>query len=198
MWRYPLGWACVIVSFTLTGCTMCCHLNDYCGPVYENGCTDCSSHHRAGSILEGGQHRELVPRPMPQLQPQRAVPTPARPKPTANATASRAVYRQQATPVSHRASATAAKPRVPTKANRLDLAEERAMVGPQGEGKTGDVPGSERIVSVTERIVGDTERGGDLAPEITHGEAANDGVAAVQKLPASGWTARKSDSDLLR
>jgi hypothetical protein len=42
-----------LLSFT-TGCTMCCHPYDNCGPVFDNSCGSFCSTARAGSILEGG------------------------------------------------------------------------------------------------------------------------------------------------
>jgi hypothetical protein len=45
-----------------TGCTMCCHPYDYCGPVYE-GCGQCGSNVRAGSILPGGGGQALSVNP---------------------------------------------------------------------------------------------------------------------------------------
>jgi hypothetical protein len=43
-----------------TGCTMCCHPFDSCGPVYD-GCGQCGSNVRAGSVLPGGAiHSSLV------------------------------------------------------------------------------------------------------------------------------------------
>jgi hypothetical protein len=43
-----------ILAFT-TGCTMCCHPYDNCGPVFDASCGEpyCANA-RAGSILEGG------------------------------------------------------------------------------------------------------------------------------------------------
>jgi hypothetical protein len=37
-----------------SGCTMCCHPYDQCGPVYEDSCGAFCSNTRAGSILDGG------------------------------------------------------------------------------------------------------------------------------------------------
>jgi hypothetical protein len=48
-----LGIAAILAC--ATGCTMCCHPYDNCGPVYDDSCGQpyCSSA-RAGSILEKG------------------------------------------------------------------------------------------------------------------------------------------------
>ena len=47
-------WGYVAVFVALVGCTMCCHTDYRCGPVYDHGCQTCCPPKRAGSILEGG------------------------------------------------------------------------------------------------------------------------------------------------
>lgn len=62
-----------------TGCTMCCHPYDNCGPVYESGCGSFCSNARAGSILEGGvaqtKASPFVPEETIEEGPQQASPT---------------------------------------------------------------------------------------------------------------------------
>ena len=53
MVRAVLGMGVLAGFLGLAGCTMCCHPNYRCGPVYENGCQSCCPTGRAGSILEG-------------------------------------------------------------------------------------------------------------------------------------------------
>ena len=54
MVRAIFGLGLVAVFIGLAGCTMCCHCDDRCGPVYDHGCQTCCPSARAGSILEGG------------------------------------------------------------------------------------------------------------------------------------------------
>jgi len=59
-----------------------------------------------------------------------------------------------------------------------------------GHAQPGDVPGSERIVSVTERIV---------KPSADSSQAAEESPPETsQPLPATGWTARRSSTETLR
>ena len=60
-------------------------------------------------------------------------------------------------------------------------------------GPSGDVPGSERILSVSDRAVDSPALAADspVRPE-------NQSVEAAQPLPASGWTARRSADETLR
>jgi len=55
MVRPILGVGLVAVFVGLVGCTMCCHTDYRCGPVYDNcGRQCCCPPQRAGSILESG------------------------------------------------------------------------------------------------------------------------------------------------
>jgi hypothetical protein len=74
-----------LAALVATGCTMCCHPYDECGPTFTGGCPDqCSSLVRAGSILSGpayvpserpapppapGQVKPLSPSNTPSLEP---------------------------------------------------------------------------------------------------------------------------------
>ena len=58
-----------------------------------------------------------------------------------------------------------------------------------GSAQPGDVPGSERIVSVTERVVPSAN-----SPPA----AAEASPESSQPLPPSGWNARRPTTDLLR
>lgn len=59
-----------------------------------------------------------------------------------------------------------------------------------GKPKLGDVPGSEQIISVTERVVGPASEDGDSSM------AAADQPS--NPMPASGWTARRPTRETLR
>ena len=54
MVRAILGLGLLVSFVGFTGCTMCCHQNYRCGPVYDQGCQCGCPSGRAGSILEGG------------------------------------------------------------------------------------------------------------------------------------------------
>jgi hypothetical protein len=44
----------IVLLASATGCTMCCHPYDECGPVYDpSSCRSFCSNERAGSILSG-------------------------------------------------------------------------------------------------------------------------------------------------
>ena len=57
----------------------------------------------------------------------------------------------------------------------------------------GIVPGSEKIISVTDRTVAPSPSGGDSSATV-----AESATESSQPLPASGWTARRSTSDVQR
>ena len=57
----------------------------------------------------------------------------------------------------------------------------------------GVVPGSEKIISVTDRTVTPSSTAGDSSPTVA--ESATESSA---QLPASGWTARRPASDVQR
>jgi hypothetical protein len=107
MLRTVLSLGVVAVLLAAVGCTMPCHPNDYCGPVYgTGGCQTCSSQARVGSVLANASNLDLSP----ELAAERPAPIEA---------ASRVSPRNTA----------------------------------KGEPKAGYVPGSERVVSVTKRVV---------------------------------------------
>ena len=146
MRRMALGLGGAVVLLAAAGCTMCCHPNDYCGPVYEGGrCQSCSLHSRAGSILAGTTEIE----PSPDLAQ----------RPAQNQTVSNASLRRQV----------------------------------HGDTKPGDVPGSEQILSVTDRVVGsstDSDGGSQLASDPSS--------ESSKPLSSQGWTARRPTFDITR
>lgn len=137
MFRTTLGWCSVAVLLTLAGCTMCCHPYDNCGPVLDNGCNSCSTHARAGSILDG------TPQPV----------------------------------------------MAETHAESLGNAQAKA----HGTARLGYVAGSEKIISVTDRVVKPSTTVGGTS-EI----AADTATESAKPLPAAGWTARRPAADMQR
>ena len=132
MLRIAMGFGLMAVLFTATGCTMCCHPYDDCGPVYDScGGQSCSVYHRVGSILSGS-------------------------------------------------------PELPTLAQQPVQEESPSSMVDSGPVQEGDVPGSERIVSVTDRVV---EPSGRLAGSTR--VASESPKASRNPSEIKGWTARR-------
>jgi hypothetical protein len=144
-------------AIATTGCRMCQHPYDYSGPVYQNhgsGCASCSSHGRAGSVLDG-ETEYISEGSVLESQPK---------------TNTKIISEE---PVSEEP----LQGRVPSKALSIE--------GP----RFGDVPGSERIISVTERVVSPDE-----SATTSQQIAESNGPASVKSMPSKGWTARRTDS----
>jgi hypothetical protein len=176
MLRTGLGLGVAAVLLAAAGCRMCCHPYDYCGPVYQGGdCQSCSRGDRAGSVLAGTPDTWASPT---------VTPRPAR---------SQAVV---STPRRVQTSGQTASPRrVRTSGQSASFATVggRVQGRVEGEVRTGDVPGSERIVSVTDRAVDGSESSADQ-PEF----ASQPATESVSSLPASGWTARRESYNVSR
>jgi hypothetical protein len=140
MFRAALGLGLVAVLVAFTGCTMCCHPYDRCGPVYDQGCSSCSGA-RAGSILEGGVSESM--------------------------------------------------PAQIVGNSRHNV--QTMQAGARGQPRLGLVPGSEKILSVTDRTVTPSAGDGD-APAI----AAESATESAKPLPSSGWTARRPTAETQR
>jgi hypothetical protein len=133
----------VILSLPVfTGCTLCCHPYDYCGPVYE-GCEgqSCDPMYRAGSILSGSPTISQI-----------------------NET-----------------------PQTTIEKNGAEKADPAAST--VGQIRTGDVPGSERIVSVTERVV--DSQGNPNGSTATMMSADPEAAPLRTQSEAKGWVASK-------
>lgn len=159
MFRMALSLGVVAVLLIVAGCTMCCHPYDYCGPVYDDCGQSCSPCYRAGSVLSGCASEPTM----------------------------------ESGGVAHRTASGQAVARAPAERHRSgnrpvqgqSLARVPAPRQPPISSKPADVPNSERIVSVTERIVG---------PSLTSDDAsrAATGSSTPAKAPADqGWTARR-------
>jgi len=246
MARTLLGFGSVAVLMFFSGCQMCCHPYDQCGPVYSHsGCSSCSSHSRAGSIfadagdgmLEQESQPTIAPR-QPTLAPQQ--PTPAT-RPQAEKQAKRHVSKQyketQASSGRTRVKGDSpifADTKIGTVPRKHPQRQEQAQVQKRRQSQVpaqaqtkqvqrqtkhqrqeqeqvptqaqaGYVPGSERIVSVTERVVGaETASSVGAKGTVPFSLRENwDSPQAVSKpkstespetLPSDGWTARRYDT----
>lgn len=251
MLRTALGLGVVTVLMAAAGCTMCCHPNDYCGPVQDGcgcqACPSCPSRTREGSILSGMsqmpqshgtiQSREMMPSqeltPSPDPMPTREVSPspstetmtpvpettrrPARTKQTPSATRSNVAARASVVPKSSGGASrvstasrvdntsvqsttalqpsTASRPSTAQRASTparpdVDAAMNRQI---KGDARPGDVPGSERIVSVTDRVVGEPADS-QAVPQLVADSAADDATPITSK----GWTARRPTPQIIR
>jgi hypothetical protein len=68
------------------------------------------------------------------------------------------------------------------------------QAGVRGTARLGDVPGSEKIISVTDRTVGPSASAGEQ--QTVAAESATE--ESSRPLPASGWTARRPTTELQR
>lgn len=160
MFRTASGLAALAILSIATGCQMCSHPFDHCGPVYDGpGCQSCSTRARAGSILSGDS--DIMPSPEPA-----AKPTPAK---SLSPTASRSRSHRQA----------------PSSASIARHVKDQMQPG--------DVPGSERIVSVTDQVVESPENSADQ-PQV----AVNPSQEPSQLTVSKGWTARRPTPELQR
>ena len=184
MLRMALGLGSVAI-FVLAGagCQMCCHPYDRCGPVFsEDGCS--STHSRAGSILAGCPEPSMSLTSPNHGQPASPSPTPAQAKKPQKSIsyvmAGKRADSPSPTPVQ------AKKPQKPISYVIDGKRPEGPLLGPA---QPGDVPGSERIVSVTERVMPSAN-----SPQA----AAEASPESSQPLPPSGWSARRPNAELLR
>ena len=210
MFRMVVGVSsAAILILSATGCTMCCHPYDDSGPVFSgDGCSSspCS---RAGSILAGNPGPSVVTENPPHKDSAPPSPTPAEAKKQRPATSRTLASGRSKTPP---AQAIAKKPQKsfsyvmadpPVKSRSPALAETKqpekpisGMVGRRPEGpllgtaQPGDVSGSERILSITERVV-DPSAG---SPQ----DAMAASPTPASPLPANGWTARRPTTEQLR
>ena len=76
MYRATCAIALLVLLAMATGCTMCAHPYDYCGPTFTGGCGEqCIPNARAGSICSGSSgcsscgHTVAAGEVNPQLQP---------------------------------------------------------------------------------------------------------------------------------
>ncbi|NLF09037.1 MAG: hypothetical protein GX594_13810 [Pirellulaceae bacterium] len=161
MLRTGLGLGLLAVSIMFSGCRMCRHPYDYCGPVYNGPHGPSSWHSRAGSVLDGTQampdyYEEYQPAYTGNPQPTRAV----APQPTR---------------------AGDYRPARPDDYQSADSRDYKALLA--DEAQPDDVPGSMRVLSVTDRVLGEGN-----APIETNRIAEDNSSGAPS---SAGWTARR-------
>ncbi len=144
---------------------MCCHPYDYCGPVYTGAARPpCAWCDRVGSILDGS--------PDVYVSPDSGV----QPVPAASVEQISRRNRPQRQSVAK------------TPMN------DRVLQAANGKVRLGDVPGSEQIISVTERVVdAPSDASGAQAPML-----ADQSTESAQSLPSNGWTARRATPQVMR
>ncbi len=186
MFRMVLGLSSVaILVLSAAGCTMCCHPYDNSGPVFSDGGCQASTHSRAGSILAGSPEPSVVLANDPiHRKPVSQSPTPDQAKrqlPSMSyVMTGRQAERSSPTPL-------AKKPQEPFSYTMAGNRPEGPLLG---SAQPGDVPGSERIVSITDRAVGPSADSSQAAAEAS--------PAPARPLPPSRWTARRPTTELLR
>jgi hypothetical protein len=183
MFRTAFGLSCIAILFAATGCQMCSHPYDCSGPVYSQD-GSCSGG-RAGSILGGA--------------PEISTPVQGQDQPTGQATSyasARPRSKVSRQPASFGAADTRPRSMVskqPTSFGAADNWSPSGVAGLRGQtGQTepGYVPGSERIISVTERVV---KSAGD-SPQVTEESSPE----SSKPMSSSGWTARRPTSEVMR
>jgi len=188
---------------------MCCHPYDYSGPVYQSscdsGCQSCVSQ-RAGSILSNG----------PEMQ----VPSEMARQPRERTVTSAPIRSNVRSQVSAQAPRQVAPRQVPSQAQRqvqrtTQVQSRNSMQGQasqrggqkasfslvngkvegrvQGKVQSGEVPGSEQILSVTDRVVEPGTSASDSSQVAS--ESTDDGPAMTS---SKGWTARRPVPEVLR
>lgn len=173
MVRTSLAVAVLGVLATAAGCTMCCHSYDYCGPIYDGPyATGCEHNLRANSVFSGTA--QMPPStPTARQKAQGA-------QPTAQPPAQPALQ-------SEPQSGLQPEPQLVPQ----PMSESASQRVPQSW-SSGEMAGSERIISVTERTV--------EPPALTLDASAEPSSATTKTtMPSRGWTARRStDESVLR
>jgi hypothetical protein len=165
MLRLGLGLGILAVLSTLAGCTMCCHPYDWCGPVHDGeGCQSCDSRYRVGSILAGTAETATLHEVGADV--------------TTQGMADEPIVDGQT-----RVSAKHARSE-PSVAAVADSGRRQRYM--QQTGKMGDVPGSEKVISVTDRVV-------EPGATVSEASATPSEPALTADSPATtqGWTARR-------
>lgn len=172
MLRMALGLGVAAVLAAATGCTMCCHPYDQCGPVYGGPChSSCSPCYRANSTLAGTADSMSAVEARRQAARQRA-------------------SSQVATAAGPMASSTVAQ-RQAARQPTSQAAMEDAI---PADAKPGTVAGSQRILSVTDRKVESP-----AAPAAQHQVASESPSESAGSVTSTGWTAvRPSSTEVAR
>jgi hypothetical protein len=213
MFRMALGVGSVaILVLSAAGCTMCCHPYDKSGPVFCDGCPS-SACSRAGSIFAGSPEPSVVvaknstheqpasPSPIPvqaKKQPRSSMPYAMTRERSASPSPAPFAAKKQHHPISYVMAARRSDSSLPPPAEMKEpqkpisdpTADNRAEGPMLGSAQPGDVPGSERIVSITERVV--------RSPADSSQAATEAPLTASKPLPVTGWTAHRPANELVR
>jgi hypothetical protein len=217
MTRTLFGLGSLVVLMIFSGCTMCCHPYDYNGPVYSHGgCSHCSSHSRVGSILEDGDDDGILqPEPQPAFNRQQPTPALQQPTPAVRPQSEKQAKRhvvsykdsqvagarkqqhkkqpqREEQVVAQRHGHSQVSSQVKTKqVHRQPKQVQRSEQEPElTQVQPGYVPGSERIISVTERVVGSETASSKTSPVASEPKSTQ----SPETLPSDGWTARQRDA----
>jgi hypothetical protein len=163
MFRTALGLSSVAILLASAGCNMCSHPYDNSGPVYSQDGCQSSPHARAGSILAGDS------------------------QPTSSPAAPQTPIQEKSVP------SVSARPKTQGQSVSFDTVGGRVQNRVKGPSQTGDVPGSERVVSVTDRVVKPADDSSQVAEE-----SSPESSESSKPLPSSGWTARRPTPEVLR
>ena len=214
MSRTILSVGVLAVLLSSVGCRMCCHPYDYSGPVYQSqqdgGCQSCVSQ-RAGSILSGEpetqvpaelaqrqpRERQVASAPMrsntrSQIQSQAQRPTQRQIQSQARGQSQRQTQSQAQRPMQRQMqSQTQGQGRGQTASFTAVNGKVQAQV--QGKVQVGEVPGSEQILSVTDRVVDSSTTTSDSSQVASGSVDESPAVTSSQ-----GWTARRPVTEVLR
>jgi hypothetical protein len=189
MFRMALGVGSVaILVLAATGCKMCCHPYDKSGPVFSDCGCQSSTCSRAGSIFAGDPGPTVTAtKNSPHDGAVSPSPTPAQPQAKRQRPTISYVMASKRAASPSAAVAEAKKPQKPVSYAMAGKRPEGPQLGPA---QPGDVPGSEKIVSVTERVVGPS---GDSTQV-----AAEPSSESSKTLPTNGWAAHRPTTELVR
>jgi hypothetical protein len=169
---------------------MCCHPYDNCGPVVNgDACQSCDTRARVGSVFAGTATDETT------VSESNQTPTPAKP-PKANDTPTPAKppkATNSPTPAKVPGKTAAVRSKKSTHSQSASFTQKNGRIRGQvqGQARPGLVPGSEKIVSVTDRVV--EPSGNPTAAQEVAQETVEKPIAEPAKLqPSQGWVARQA------
>ncbi len=198
MSRTILSVGVLAVLLSSVGCRMCCHPYDYSGPVYQSqqdgGCQSCVTQ-RAGSILSGEPETQ-VPAELAQRQPRErqvaSAPIRSNTRSQIQSQAQRPIQSQAQRPAQRQMQSQAqGQGRGQTASFTAVNGKVQARV--QGQVQAGEVPGSEQILSVTDRVVDSSTTTSDSSQVASGSVDESPAVTSSQ-----GWTARRPVTEVLR
>ncbi len=193
MSRMILSVGALTVLLSSMGCRMCCHPYDYSGPVYQSpqssGCQSCVSQ-RAGSILSNGPEVQ-VPSELARQPREKTVSS----APIRSSTRSQvpAQAQRQVSRNMQRQSRNSMQGQLRGQSASFTAVNGKVEGRVEGKVQVGEVPGSEQILSVTDRVV-------DSGTTVSSSSQVASGSTEEESSVASsgGWTARRPVPEVLR